>query len=117
MREAANAYREQVIARAEGETSRFSQTLAEYEKAPQITRKRLYLETMEFVLANNSKVLMTVTEGNNLMYIPLDKLMQGRPAAGMERTENNGSTIDPGSVSGTREMPLRRRSDRTEGRR
>ena len=117
MREAANAYRDQVIARAEGETSRFSQTLAEYEKAPEITRKRLYLETMEYVLANNSKVLMTVTEGNNLMYIPLDKLMQGRPAAGMERTDDSGMNIDPGSVSGTREVPLRRRSDRTEGRR
>ena len=117
MREAANAYREQVIAGAEGETSRFLQTLEEYEKAPQITRKRLYLETMEFVLANNSKVLMTVTEGSNLMYIPLDKLMQGRPTVGMERTDNNETTIDPGSVSGTREMPLRRRSDRTEGRR
>ena len=117
MREAANAYREQVIARAEGETSRFLQTLAEYEKAPEITRKRLYLETMEYGLANNSKVLMTGGEGNNLMYIPLDKLMQGRTGVGMERSDDTEITIDPGSVSGTRDVPLRRRSDRTEGRR
>ncbi len=99
MREAANAYRDQVMARAEGETSRFLQTLAEYEKAPEITRKRLYLETMEYVLANNSKVLMTATDGNNLMYIPLDKLMQGRPSVGMERSDDTETTIDPGSVS------------------
>jgi membrane protease subunit HflK len=118
MREAANAYREQVIAKAQGETSRFSQTLAEYEKAPQITRKRLYLETMEYVLANNSKVLMTVTGGNNLMYIPLDKLMQGRSGSDMERMDSNETTIDPGSVSGSRDIaPMRRRSDRSEGRR
>jgi membrane protease subunit HflK len=78
MREAANAYRERVIAQAEGETSRFLQTLLEYEKAPEITRKRLYLETMEYVLSNTSKVVMSVKDGNNLMYIPLDKLMENR---------------------------------------
>ena len=79
--EAANAYREQVIAKAEGETSRFLQTLAEYEKAPEVTRKRLYLETMEAVLANTSKVLMQVKDGNSLMYLPLDKLMDNTDSA------------------------------------
>ena len=74
-REAAIAYRDQIVAKAEGESSRFTQTLAEYEKAPEITRKRMYLDTMEYVLANTSKVVMAVKEGNNLMYIPLDKLM------------------------------------------
>jgi membrane protease subunit HflK len=78
MREAANAYRERVIAQAEGETSRFLQTLEEYEKAPEITRKRLYLETMEYVMANASKVIVSVPEGNNIMYIPLDKVMDNR---------------------------------------
>jgi len=76
MREAASAYRDQVIAEAEGDASRFLQTLVEYEKAPEITRKRMYLETMEYVLANNNKVIMQVQDGNNLMYIPLDKLME-----------------------------------------
>ncbi|HEY5775555.1 MAG TPA: FtsH protease activity modulator HflK, partial [Xanthomonadales bacterium] len=98
MREAANAYREQVIAKAEGETSRFRQTLAEYEKAPQITRKRLYLETMEYVLANNNKVLMTVKGGNNLMYLPLDKLMQGREGSDAQAGRDLDSAVDPGSV-------------------
>jgi membrane protease subunit HflK len=78
LREAAMAYRDKVVANAEGEASRFTQTLQEYEKAPEVTRKRMYLETMEYVLANTSKVLMTVKDGNNLMYIPLDKLMENR---------------------------------------
>lgn len=118
MREAANAYREQVIAKAEGETSRFVQTLAEYEKAPNITRKRLYLETMEYVLANNNKVLMTVKDGNNLMYLPLDKLMQGREGSDAQAGRDIDSSVDPGSVSGSRDLPpARRSSDRGEGRR
>ena len=78
LREAAMAYRDKVVANAEGEASRFTQTRLEYEKAPEITRKRMYIETMEYVLANTSKVLMTVQDGNNLMYIPLDKLMENR---------------------------------------
>ena len=87
LREAANAYREQVIAKAEGESSRFLQTLTEYEKAPEVTRQRIYLETMEAVLANTSKVLMQVKDGNSLMYLPLDKLMEN--TGGTRTTKGN----------------------------
>jgi len=72
------AYRDQVIARAEGEASRFSQVLAEYEKAPAVTRERLYLDAMESVLANSTKVMLDVDAGNNLMVLPLEKLLGGR---------------------------------------
>ena len=88
LREGAMAYRDKVIAGAEGEASRFTQTRTEYEKAPDITRKRIYLETMEYVLANTSKVLMTVQDGNNLMYIPLDKLMDNRGRVNAEPDED-----------------------------
>lgn len=74
--EEANAYRDQVIAAAEGETARFLSVLAQYEKAPAVTRKRLYLEAMESVLSQSSKVLVDTKGGNNLLYLPLDKLMQ-----------------------------------------
>ncbi len=74
--EDAKAYRDRVIAEAEGQTSRFLAVLAEYEKAPQVTRERLYLETVERMLENTNKVLLDVKEGNSLMYLPLDKLMQ-----------------------------------------
>jgi len=102
LREAAMGYRDKVVANAEGEASRFTQTRAEYEKAPEITRKRMYLETMEYVLANTSKVLMTVKDGNNLMYIPLDKLMDNRgraTAAPAEEVQINATPTPSGEGS------------------
>ncbi len=73
--EEANAYKSQVIAEAEGVTSRFLSVLAEYEKAPSVTRQRLYLDSLESVLEKSSKVLVDTKGGNNLLYLPLDKLM------------------------------------------
>ena len=78
LREEANGYKEAVIARAEGDASRFEQLLKEYERAPEITRKRLYLESIESVLSNTNKVLLDAEGGNSLMYLPLDKLLQQR---------------------------------------
>lgn len=78
--EEAAGYQLSVIARAEGEASRFSQMLTEYTKAPEVTRKRLYLDTMEEVLANSSKVTVDVSKGNNLLYLPLDQMLKGAAA-------------------------------------
>jgi membrane protease subunit HflK len=75
LREEAEAYKNEVITRAEGEADRFKQLLKEYKKAPGITRERLYLDMMESVLSNSSKVMVDVKGGNNLLYLPLDKLM------------------------------------------
>ena len=75
-RENAAAYRDQVIADAEGEADRFVQILREYQRAPEVTRERLYLETLESILANSSKVLVDTEGGNNLLYLPLDQLTQ-----------------------------------------
>lgn len=80
--EEANAYLESVVSRAEGEAARFTQLLQEYERAPAVTRQRLYLETVEWVLENNSKVLIDSRAGGNLLYLPLDQLMKGAAAAG-----------------------------------
>ncbi|ODS22836.1 HflK protein [Candidatus Endobugula sertula] len=74
--EEANAYRDQVIARAEGESARFNQLLTEYIKAPEVTRERLYLDAIESVMKNSSKVLIDVEGGNNMMYLPLDKITE-----------------------------------------
>jgi len=73
--EASNGYKERVIAQAEGESSRFTQLLKEYEAAPTVTRERLYLETIETVMSNTTKVMVDVEGGNNLLYLPLDRLM------------------------------------------
>jgi modulator of FtsH protease HflK len=80
----AEAYRERVIADAEGEADRFVKILFEYEKAPEVTRERLYLETVEEILANSTKVLVDTEGGNNLLYLPLDQLTQ--------RNRNSGAS-------------------------
>jgi membrane protease subunit HflK len=72
--EEANAYREQVIANAEGEADRFSDLLEEYRKAPAVTRERLYIDAVQDVLSKNNKVMVDVEGGNNVMYLPLDKM-------------------------------------------
>jgi membrane protease subunit HflK len=65
-----------VIANAQGEASRFSQVLTEYQKAPVVTRQRLYLDSMEQVMTRSTKVVVDQKGGNNLLYLPLDKLQQ-----------------------------------------
>jgi membrane protease subunit HflK len=72
----AEGYRQRVIANSEGEASRFRQILVEYNKAPQVTRERLYLETVQQMLASTSKILIDARAGGNLLYLPLDKIMQ-----------------------------------------
>ncbi|MBT5332270.1 MAG: FtsH protease activity modulator HflK [Porticoccaceae bacterium] len=72
--EDAQAYRGELIARAQGDAARFSQLLVEYERAPEVTRERLYIDAIEGVLANTSKVMLDVESGNNMMYLPLDRL-------------------------------------------
>ena len=72
----AEAYEQRVIAEAAGDASRFDQLRVQYEAAPEVTRKRLYLETMEDILGNSRKVIMDVKNGNNMMYLPIDKLME-----------------------------------------
>ncbi len=89
--EEANGYKLSVIAQAEGEASRFDQLRTEYAKAPEVTRKRLYLEALEDVLSSTSKVTIDA-EGNNMLYLPLDQLMQGGAAiAGARRFQDYGA--------------------------
>ncbi len=74
--EEATGYRQRVVANAEGEASRFKQILAEYSKAPQVTRERMYLETMQQIFSSTSKVLVDARSGGNMLFLPLDKIMQ-----------------------------------------
>ena len=80
--EQANAYKQQAIAQAEGEASRFDQLLVEYQKAPEVTRQRLYIESLQDVMTASSKVMIDVEGGNNMLYVPLDKIMEQNAAAG-----------------------------------
>ncbi len=91
VREEANGYKASVIAKSEGDAARFDQLLTEYELAPEITRKRLYLESMESVLSSTNKVLLDAEGGNSLMYLPLDKLIQPRNSS----SQNLSRALDP----------------------
>jgi len=75
--EEAQGYRDRVIARSEGEAERFEKLLAEYSQAKQVTRDRLYIDAMQNVFSNSSKVMVDIEGGNNMMYLPLDKIGQG----------------------------------------
>ncbi|MEY4592987.1 MAG: hypothetical protein RIR18_1882 [Pseudomonadota bacterium] len=81
--EEASGYRQRVVVSAEGDASRFKQVLTEYAKAPEVTRQRMYLDTMQQVYTNTSKIMVDAKGQGNLLYLPLDKLMQvAAPAAG-----------------------------------
>ncbi len=89
----AEGYKEQVIAQAQGDVSRFSQLLTEYKKAPEVTRKRLYLESMEAVMSEASPIMIDVKGGNNMMYLPLDKMIQQKQIS-VQPEETVQTTID-----------------------
>ena len=94
MLEQAEGYKQRVINEAQGDASRFTSVLREYSKAPGVTRQRLYIDAMQNVLSNSTKVLLDVEGGNNLLYVPLDKLLGG---AG-DRSPGSDSSFDsPGS--------------------
>lgn len=76
LKEEAEAYKARIVAQAQGDGQRFRAILAEYQKAPQVTRDRLYLETMQQIYGNVTKVLVESRQGSNLLYLPLDKIMQ-----------------------------------------
>ena len=78
VRQQAEGYKQAVIAEAEGDASRFTQILTEYRKAPEITRQRMYLESLEEVMSNSTKLMIDQSGGNNIIYLPLDQLIKGK---------------------------------------
>jgi membrane protease subunit HflK len=90
LKEEADAYKSKIIAQAQGDTQRFKSVLAEYQKAPQVTRDRMYLDSMQQIYSNVTKVLVDSKQGSNLLYLPLDKIMQ--------TTGLGGSAGDAGAI-------------------
>ncbi len=111
MLEQAEAYKTRVVKAAQGETSRFDQLLAEYQRAPEVTRERLYIDTMELVMSSSPKVLLDVQGGNNLLFLPLDQLMSG---AGRNRSLQDlvGSDSESQSLIDEFKRNVRRNRDR-----
>lgn len=109
LKEEADAYKARIVAQAQGDSQRFSAVFAEYQKAPQVTRDRMYLESLQQVYSNVTKVLVDSRQGANLLYLPLDKIMQGvsqqQPAAGLAdaagtpSTSSGAPTVAPSTLS------------------
>jgi membrane protease subunit HflK len=112
----AEGYKQRVIANSEGEASRFKQVLTEYAKAPAVTRERIYIETMQQILASTSKVMMDFRGAGNLLYLPLDKLMQqGGAAAPSESQASQRNAPEPApSEAGPRNRETLRNRERGE---
>ena len=113
LREEAEAYKARVVAQADGDAQRFNRVLVEYQKAPAVTRDRLYIDTMQQVYSNVSKVLVDSRGNSNLLYLPLDKLMQvagavapaaapAAPAAATNESTASSGTVDIRSRDGQR---------------
>jgi membrane protease subunit HflK len=113
--EEAEGYRARVVAQAEGDAQRFRSVLTEYQKAPAVTRDRLYLETMQSIYSNVSKVLVDSRNGSNLLYLPLDKLMQQAGAAAPAAVPLQ-STPTPESAGAASADPRSREGARTRDR-
>jgi membrane protease subunit HflK len=102
LKEEAEAYKARIVAQAQGDSQRFSSVLAEYQKAPQVTRDRMYLDTMQQVYSNVTKVIVDSRQGSNLLYLPLDKIMQSvaqQPAVlAQDGSASAGAGIAAGAV-------------------
>jgi membrane protease subunit HflK len=117
--EEANGYKQRVIANADGEANRFKQILVEYNRAPAVTRDRLYLDTMQQVLSNTSKVVIDQKSGSNLLYLPLDKLIQlsgsQSPVTG-DSSSTTANKILPSDTASVPEINTRSRDPRSRER-
>ena len=96
--EEAKAYKVKLIKSAEGEALRFKQLFTEYEKSPTVTRERLYLESVESVLGNTTKVMIDLEGGNNLLYLPLDKILEQKKSSDSDNPTNNSSQSQNGLI-------------------
>ncbi len=114
LKEEADGYRQRVIATAEGDASRFRQVLTEYSKAPAVTRERIYIETMQQVLSSTSKIMMDYRGAGNLLYLPLDKIMQQGGAAPITESQAAQKPSEPTPDASPRSRETLRNRDRGE---
>ncbi|TAK62016.1 FtsH protease activity modulator HflK, partial [Methylobacter sp.] len=108
----AEGYKDQVIAQAEGESNRFSKLLTEYTKAPDVTRKRLYIESMESVLSETNTIMVDVKGSNNMLYLPLDKIIQQQSSVQQPNVLPQSTAEQPAQVKVETAQPIGRTSTR-----
>ncbi|MBW8182619.1 FtsH protease activity modulator HflK [Shewanella nanhaiensis] len=115
MEQQANAYKEREILEARGKVARFELLLPQYKAAPEVTRERLYLDTMQTVMSGTSKVLVDSKSSNNMMYLPLDKLMQKSQSDARPQKVNSAASLNSSSSTlSQNSMPIDSRPSRGE---
>jgi membrane protease subunit HflK len=102
LQQEAEGYRQRVIEQSEGDAARFGQVLTEYAKAPQVTRERLYIEAMQQIMSNTTKVLIDQKSGSNLIYLPLDKIMELSRSGAADATSKPAEQAPPADASTAR---------------
>ncbi|WP_137893910.1 FtsH protease activity modulator HflK [Ramlibacter sp. 2FC] len=100
LKEEADAYKARIVAQAQGDAQRFRSVLAEYQKAPQVTRERMYLDAMQQIYGNVTKVLVESRQGSNLLYLPLDKIVQMTTQGGAAAEAQSAPAAGSGSAGG-----------------
>jgi len=99
LKEEADAYKARVVAQAQGDAQRFRSVLAEYQKAPQVTRDRMYLDTMQQIYSNVTKLVVDSRQGSNLLYLPLDKILQQSGAAVSQPADGSAASGGAGNAT------------------
>ena len=115
LREEAEAYRSQVVSKSEGEAERFTKLFTEYRKAPEVTRERLYLDAVEEVMTQSTKILLDTEGGNNMLYLPLDKIVQQSGSVQRNVTPTDDQMVD--RIANEVIEKLQRNSDRIQAER
>jgi membrane protease subunit HflK len=105
LKEEADAYKSRIVAQAQGDAQRFRSLYSEYQKAPQVTRDRLYINAMREMYSNVTKVLVESRQGSNMLYLPLDKIMQLNNASGADLSAPAASNMNDSSSSGSVPSP------------
>lgn len=111
LREQAEGYKASVIARAEGDAGRFKSVLTEYQKAPAVTRDRIYIDTMQQIYSNVSKVMVDSRSGSNLLYLPLDKLLQQGSSGTVSVSPPQATSVAPDAAAVPSGSDLRSRDN------
>jgi membrane protease subunit HflK len=121
LKQEADGYKARIVAQAEGDAQRFKSLVGEYQKAPQVMRDRLYIDAMQQIYSNTTKVLVDTKQGSNLLYLPLDKIIQqtgqanaAAPAAASADAANN--TANPSANSNAPAADARARDGRSRDR-
>jgi membrane protease subunit HflK len=102
LKEEADAYKARIVAQADGDSQRFRSVLAEYQKAPQVTRDRMYVDSMQQIYSSVTKIMVDSKQGSNLLYLPLDKLMQMTAQSavnGVDNTQSSAASVAPTTSS------------------